>query len=49
LIETCKLLPHRAARLDDVIARIVNGHPQTRLDDLMSWGLFRDARASGRG
>lgn len=36
LIETCKLLgvePH--SYLADVITRIVNGHPQTRLDDLM--------------
>jgi transposase len=36
LIETCKLLgvePH--GYLADVITRIVNGHPQTRLDDLM--------------
>ena len=38
LIETCKLLavePH--GYLADVITRIVNGHPQTRLDDLMPW------------
>ena len=38
LIETCKLLavePH--AYLTDVITRIVNGHPQTRLDDLVPW------------
>jgi transposase len=36
LIETCKLLgvePH--SYLADVITRIVNGHPQIRLDDLM--------------
>ena len=36
LIETCKLLaiePH--GYLADVITRIVNGHPQNRLDDLM--------------
>ena len=36
LIETCKLLgvePH--SYLADVITRIVNGYPQTRLDDLM--------------
>jgi transposase len=39
LIESCKLLgvePH--AYLGDVITRIVNGHPQTRLDELMPWG-----------
>ena len=38
LIETCKLLgvePH--AYLADVITRIVNGHPQTRLDELLPW------------
>jgi transposase len=38
LIETCKLIgvePH--AYLADVISRIVNGHPQSRLDDLLPW------------
>jgi transposase len=38
LIENCKLLgvePH--SYLADVITRIVNGHPQTRLDELMPW------------
>ena len=38
LIETCKLLnlePH--GYLADVIARIVNGHPQSRLDELLPW------------
>ena len=38
LIETCKLLavePH--GYLADVITRIVNGHPQPRLNDLMPW------------
>ncbi len=38
LIENCKLLtvePH--GYLADVITRIVNGHPQTRLEDLMPW------------
>ena len=38
LIETCKLLgvePH--AYLADVITRIVNRHPQSRLDDLLPW------------
>jgi hypothetical protein len=38
LIETCKLLgvePH--AYLADVITRIVNGHPQSRPDDLLLW------------
>src|SRR6185437_8147485 len=38
LIESCKLLgvePH--AYLADVISRIVNGHPQNRLDELLPW------------
>jgi transposase len=38
LIETCKLIeiePH--GYLDDVITRIINGHPQSRLDELLPW------------
>jgi hypothetical protein len=38
LIETCKLLgvePH--GYIADVITRIVNRHPQTRIDELMPW------------
>jgi transposase len=38
LIETCKLIgvePH--ACLADVITRIVNGHPGSRIDDLLPW------------
>ena len=38
LIETCKLIGVEPFRyLADVITRIVNGHPQTRLDELMPW------------
>src|SRR4029077_15761397 len=38
LIETCKLLfVEPNGYLADSITRIVNGHPQTRLDDLMPW------------
>jgi hypothetical protein len=40
LIETCKLLavePH--GYLADVITRIVNGHPHSRLDHLMPWAF----------
>jgi hypothetical protein len=38
LIETCKLLGvDPLGYLTDVITRIVNGHPQIRLDDLMPW------------
>jgi hypothetical protein len=38
LIETCKLIeiePH--GYLADVITRIINGHPQSRLDELLPW------------
>jgi transposase len=38
LIETCKLIgvePY--AYLADVITRIVNGHPNSRIDDLLPW------------
>ena len=38
LVETCKLNgvdPH--AYLADVISRIVNGHPNSRLDELLPW------------
>ena len=38
LIETCKLIgvePH--AYLADIITRIVNGHSQSRLDELLPW------------
>jgi transposase len=40
LIETCKLIgvePHRY--LADIITRIVNGHPQSRLDELLPWAF----------
>ena len=42
LIETCKLIsvePH--AYLTDIITRIVEGHPQRRLDDLLPWAYPR--------
>jgi transposase len=38
LIETCKLIgvePH--AYLADVITRIINGHPNSQIDDLLPW------------
>jgi transposase len=38
LIETCKLIevePH--GYLADVITRIINGHPQSRLDEFVPW------------
>ena len=38
LIETCKLIglePH--AYLADVISRIVNGHLNSKIDDLLPW------------
>ncbi len=38
LIETCELLAVEPnGYLADIITRIVNGHPQARLDDLMPW------------
>lgn len=38
LIETCKLLAVEPnGYLADVITRIVNRHPQARLDDLLPW------------
>ena len=38
LIETCKLIGvEPQAYLADVITRIVNGHPQSHLDQLLPW------------
>lgn len=38
LIETCKLVGvELQAYLTDVITRIVDGHPQRRLDELLPW------------
>ena len=38
LVETCKLIGVEAqAYLADVISRIVNSHPQSRLDELLPW------------
>ena len=38
LVETCKLnAVDPQAYLADVITRIVNGHPQSQIDDLMPW------------
>ena len=38
LIETCKLIGvEPQAYLADVISRIVTGHPQSRLDELLPW------------
>ena len=38
LIETCKLNDvEPGAYLTDVISRIVNGHPMSRLDELLPW------------
>ncbi|MET0687795.1 MAG: IS66 family transposase [Methyloceanibacter sp.] len=38
LVETCKLnAVEPTAYLTDVIGRIVNGHPQRRIDDLLPW------------
>ena len=38
LVETCKLIGvEPQAYLADVISRIVTGHPQSRLDELLPW------------
>ena len=38
LVETCKLIGvEPRAYLADVITRIVNGHPNSRLDELLPW------------
>ena len=38
LIETCKLNNvNPQAYLTDVLTRIVNGHPNSRIDELMPW------------
>ena len=38
LIETCKLTGvEPLGYLTDVISRIVNGHPQSRIDELLPW------------
>ena len=38
LVETCKLTGvEPLGYLTDVISRIVNGHPQSRIDDLLPW------------
>ncbi|MGK9235741.1 IS66 family transposase [Inquilinus limosus] len=43
LIETCKLISVEPyAYLADVISRIVNGHPQSRLDELLPWAYAPD-------
>ena len=38
LVETCKLnAVDPQGYLADVIARIVNGHPNSRIDELLPW------------
>jgi hypothetical protein len=38
LIETCKLIGvEPRAYLADVIERIANGHPNSRIDELLPW------------
>ena len=42
LIETCKLNGiDPQAYLADVITRIVNGHPNSRIDELLPWAYVR--------
>jgi len=43
LIETCKLTDiDPQAYLADVITRIVNGHPQNRIDELLPWAYAQE-------
>jgi transposase len=42
LIETCKLnAVEPLAYLTDVLTRIVNGHPNRRIDELLPWAYIR--------
>jgi transposase len=48
LIETCKLNsvePH--AYLTDVITKIVDGHPNTRIDELLPWAYVEKQPLKG--
>ena len=43
LIETCKLNDvDPLGYLSDVLTRIVNGHPNSDIDQLLPWGLPKD-------
>lgn len=45
LIETCKLCQvEPQASLQDVIARIVNGHPNSQIDKLLPWAYVAEAK-----
>ena len=45
LIETCKLCGvEPQAYLRDVITRIVNGHPNSQIDELLPWAYIVDAK-----
>ena len=42
LIETCKLnAVEPLGYLADVLTRIVNGHPNSQIDDLLPWAYIR--------
>jgi transposase len=42
LIETCKLNDvEPLGYLADVLTRIVNGHPNSQIDDLLPWAYIR--------
>ena len=50
LIETCKLNGiDPQAYLTDVITKIVNGHPNSRIDELLPWAYSDQQPAQGRG
>ena len=46
LVETCKLNNLKAhAYLADVLTRLVNGHPNNRIDDLLPWVMWPENTA----
>ena len=50
LVETCKLTGvEPRAYLADVITKIVNGHPQSRIDELLPWAYPAAPRPQSRG
>ncbi|GLS35196.1 hypothetical protein GCM10010869_07840 [Mesorhizobium tianshanense] len=50
MIETCKLNGiEPLGYLTDVLTRIVDGHPNSRIDESPAMGLRQKARPQGRG
>jgi hypothetical protein len=47
LIATCKLIGvEPQAYLEDVITKLINGHLQSRLDELLPWAYASDPAAA---